>query len=263
MEYFQAIQPSPSLSPYVKQYWFLTSGCTGHVQGIIPTGYISLFFHRANPLFSIEKNETCSQAYICGQSTSYSNLLLTGTTDMVAIDFLPYGAKQFFDIPIHKLNGETVALDLLGEPEWVELGKRLSEMTDNNHCVGLIENFMIKRLSYTKEYNLRRMIAAVNAINRGETEISRLSEISCLSYKQFSRVFSEYVGANPKDFLRIIRFQKALFTLQTSPKINLTQLAYDCDFYDQSHLIREFRSFSGYTPGEYIAACEPYSDYFT
>lgn len=251
------------LSPYIKQYWFLKSGCAGHIQGIIPTGYVSLFFHRANPLFSVEKNETYPQVYICGQSTTYSNLLLTGTTDMVCIDFLPYGAKLFFDMPIFKLKEQTISLDLLEEPEWVELGKRLVDMSSNEYCVKLIEQFLMKRFLYAKEYNLRRMFATINAINSGQTEIEQLAKISCLSYKQFMRVFSEYVGTNPKDFLRIVRFQKALYILQTQPKISLTQLSYECDYYDQAHCIKEFKQFSGYTPSEYITVCTPYSDYFS
>jgi len=263
MDYYQTIKPSPALLPYVKQYWFLRSNCTGHIQGIIPTGYVSLFFQRASPLFSVEKNEMYSQTYICGQSTTFSNLLLTGIMDLICIDFLPYGAKLFFDIPISELKEQTVALDMLEEPEWVELGKRLTDVSDDEHCVRLIEFFLMKRFAYAKEYNLRRMFATINAVNQGETKINRLAEISCLSYKQFKRVFSEYVGTNPKDFLRIIRFQKALYTLQTEPNISLTQLSYECGYYDQAHCIREFKLFSGYTPTEYIAVCAPYSDYFS
>lgn len=107
------------------------------------------------------------------------------------------------------------------------------------------------------------MVAAVNVINGGRVDIDRLTDTTCLSYKQFKRVFSEYVGINPKEFLRIVRFQRALFTMQTQPQTSFTELAYACGFYDQSHLIREFKSFSGLTPGEYTAVCEPYSDYFS
>ncbi len=259
---FQAIQPSPLLAPYIKQYWFLKSACAGHVQGIIPTGYVSVFFHRENPLFSVGKNEMCPQAYISGQSVTYSNLLLTGTTDMICIDFLPHTARLFFDVPISEIE-ETVALYILCETKWTEFGKGLTDIPDNNDCVRLIEQFLIKRISLAKEYNLRRMVAAVNAINSGQADINQLADVVCLSYKQFKRVFSEYVGTNPHTFLRIVRFQKALHTLQIHPQISLTELTYTCGFYDQSHLIREFKSFSGLTPGEYMAVCEPYSDYFS
>lgn len=109
------------------------------------------------------------------------------------------------------------------------------------------------------------MFLVIRKINerKGEVRISDLSEAAHLSYKQFKRVFTEYIGVNPKDFLRIVRFQHALFVLQSSPDMNFSQLAYECGYYDQPHLINEFKIFTGYTPKEYQAICTPYSDYFS
>lgn len=92
---------------------------------------------------------------------------------------------------------------------------------------------------------------------------AQLADVACLSNKQFGRVFAEYVGATPKEFLRIVRIQRALYTLQCQPGISFAQLAYECGFFDQSHMIKEFKLFSGYTPAEYLAVCAPYSDYFS
>lgn len=77
------------------------------------------------------------------------------------------------------------------------------------------------------------------------------------------RIFHEYIGLNPKEFMRVVRFHKALFILQNDPSMNFTRLTYECGYYDQSHLIREFKQFAGYTPREYMAACSPHSDYFS
>ncbi|MDR0348489.1 MAG: helix-turn-helix domain-containing protein [Tannerella sp.] len=107
------------------------------------------------------------------------------------------------------------------------------------------------------------MDAVIRAVNGGEMNTDNLCRTSCLSYRQFKRVFFEYAGINPKDFLRIIRFQKMLSIWQSQPQISFAHLAHDCGFYDQSHLINEFKIFAGYTPNEYIALCAPYSDYFS
>jgi AraC-like DNA-binding protein len=63
--------------------------------------------------------------------------------------------------------------------------------------------------------------------------------------------------------MRIVRFQYALHYKWQYPQTKLTGLAYDCGFYDQSHMINEFRDLSGKTPKQYFAECEPYSDYFS
>jgi AraC-like DNA-binding protein len=67
---------------------------------------------------------------------------------------------------------------------------------------------------------------------------------------------------SPRQFLKTVRFQHALHTRFKQQSLSLTQLAFDCGYYDQSHMINDFKKLSGYTPGEYFACCEPYSDYF-
>lgn len=264
MDFFQIISPSSWLAPYIKQYWFLETGYAGHsLQRIIPSGCISLSFHRGEQMFSLSEQSAQARGVICGQSTGYFDLRQTGKVDMVSIVFLPYAARFFFNFPMTEFSNRTIAADDLNVPGLNELQERLMETGDHALAVRLIESFLLKRLQVSGAYNYHRIASAVRLINSGETKISLLAQSSCLGYKQFKRVFSEYVGSNPKDFLRIIRFQKALYTLQSQPGMNLTQLACRCGFYDQSHMIREFRHFSGYTPGEYLATCAPYSDYFS
>lgn len=264
MEKFQVIKPSPLLTPYVKQYWFLqVSDVAQPQQRIIPTGSVSLVFHRACGMFSVSQNAPQPKAFISGQSVSYGDLLQTGAVDMICVSFQPHGARAFFAMPMSELHEACVALDTTSDIGLTELQDRLLNTADDLLCVQLIEKFLLQRLHVGKAYNHRRMTAVLTAINAGQASVDKLAEVSCLSYKQFKRIFSEYVGANPKDFLRIIRFQKALYTLQLQPKMNLAQLSYECGFYDQPHLIREFKSFSGYTPTEYLSTCAPYSDYFS
>ncbi len=264
MEEFQVKKPSPLLAPYVKQYWFLkTSDLTQPNQRIIPTGSTSIVFHRASLMLSTSQGSLQPQAFISGQSVGYTDLVQTGAVDMICVVFQPHGAKAFFSMPISEFHDATIAVNDMSDVALRELQDQLLYANSNQQCVNLIEEYLYQRLSINKGYNYQRMAAAIQAVTLGENSIDKLSQICCLSYKQFKRIFSEYVGANPKDFLRIIRFQRALYTLQCQPQISLAQLAYECGFYDQSHLIKEFKIFSGYTPSEYVAACAPYSDYFS
>jgi AraC-like DNA-binding protein len=214
-------------------------------------------------MFSVAQNAPQPKAFISGQSVDYSDLLQTGAVDMICVNFQPHGARAFFDMPINELYNSSVDVDATSDRALTELQDRLLNTSDNSLCVQHIEKFLLGRLRVSKFYNYQRMEAALKSINAGQGSVEQLAGVSCLSYKQFKRVFAEYVGANPKDFLRIIRFQKALYTLQLQPKIGLAQLSVECGFYDQPHLIREFKSFSGYTPTEYLAECAPYSDYFS
>ena len=148
--------------------------------------------------------------------------------------------------------------------ELSDLVKQITDTSDNAVCIRLIEQFFLRRLYTLPEYNLKRMFAVFHEINlRPQINISHLSETACLSSKQFGRIFADYVGTTPKEFIRIIRMQRALSMLQQDATIPFVQVAYECGFSDQSHMIKEFKLFSGYTPAEYLSVCAPYSDYFS
>lgn len=263
MEKFSIIQPSAALSSYIRYYWLLESDEVGRSQRVIPTGNIELLFHRG---FQMKHSgQILPRTSLSGQSFSYVDLVPTGTVNMIAVVFHPFGARAFFDMPIYELSDQMVSAEDLSVEPLKELEKRILDTADDNLCIRLIESFLIGRLNPLKEYNYRRMVAAVSAINRCDAglTVSRLAETVCLGKKQFQRIFSEHVGATPKEFMQVVRFHKALYKLQTDSTLRFTDLAFECGYYDQAHLTNEFKRFSGYTPSRYVAACAPYSDYFS
>jgi AraC-like DNA-binding protein len=253
----------------VKHYWFLTTGSRlQSSERVIPNGLICLMFHRGERIFSSAHNRLQPRAFLSGQGTGYNDLLYSGTIDLVCIVFQPVGAKAFLNMPLIELNEQSIAVDDLDDPQLTELSNRLFDTADSRDVACrvstmLIEQFLLKRLRTLATHNLRRINAALQSVYAGQQNVEALAQTACLGYKQFKRVFAEYVGANPKDYLRVVRFQKALHTLQTQPAISLAQLACECGYYDQPHLIKEFKTFSGYTPVEYLSVCAPYSDYFS
>lgn len=264
MEKFRIIQPSAALTPFVKHYWVLeTNGPMPVPQRIIPNGCIELVFYRKGMVSSLTGSKQFPRSFVGGQFIGYHDLTAAGTVNMLFVVFEPHGAKPFFRLPMNELNGRNIPVQDLGDKQLDELTRKVMNTPDDNACIRHIENFLLQRLSGFSEYNHKRMLGAINAINRQPLSTAELPGIACLSYKQFKRIFAEYIGANPKEFLRIVRFQRALYKLQTHNEANLAQLAAECGFYDQPHMINEFKLFSGYTPSEYIAVCPPYSDYFS
>lgn len=263
MERFKIIQPSAALAPYVKHYWLLESDDVVHSQRIIPSGNIELVFHRGKPMK--RNNRLIPVTSLSGHSLSFADLIPTGTVHMIAVVFHPFGAKAFFDFPICELSNSIVSPEELSIGSLKELEDKILHATDDSVCIHRIESFLIKRLNPLEEHNYKRIAKAVNTINLGKEglSVSRLAETVCLSRKQFQRIFSAYVGATPKEFMRIVRFHRALYTLQNHPMMNFTTLAYECGYYDQAHMTNEFKLLSGYTPSQYVALCAPYSDYFS
>ncbi len=101
--------------------------------------------------------------------------------------------------------------------------------------------------------NLPPVHLAVRSVleRKGNVSVSNLAGEYGLSNRQFERRFKEFAGLSPKLYSRIIRFQAA-----TEHKLDrardLTEIAYACGYYDQSHFINDFRQFSGYSPKEYF-----------
>ena len=187
----------------------------------------------------------------------------TGRIEMITVVFQPYAAKALLHIPVHLFHGKDVAMDEVEDVELSDLVKQVTDTSDNIVCIRLIEQFFLRRLYTLPEYNLKRMSAVFHEINlRPQINISHLSETACLSSKQFARIFADYVGTTPKEFIRIIRMQRALSMLQQDATIPFVQVAYECGFSDQSHMIKEFKLFSGYTPAEYLSVCAPYVRFY-
>lgn len=265
METFSLIKPSAALAPFIKYYWILRIDTIAPVtERTIPVGCVHLTFHRGRQLYSPTTRQLQPHAFICGQSNTYADVTSTGDINMISVVFQPYASRLFFHTPVRETYGMNVSVEDLEDIVLADLEKQITDTPDDTRCIQLIENFLLKRLCILSEYNIKRIGATVQEINlHPQPTIRDLAQTACLGNKQFNRIFTEYVGTTPKEFIRIIRLQRALYTLQTQPDINFAQLAYECGFYDQSHLIKEFKSFSGYTPGEYLAICTPYSDYFS
>lgn len=264
MDSFDFILPSPILAPFIKHYWALRINTTYVSERVTPIGCVQLVFHRGDRMYSHTDKEEQPLAFIGGQSKGFSDIQSTGKVDMLVILFQPHGAKAFFNMPMNEFNNQNISINCLSDRSLIQLSDQIQNTPDNKAAIKLIESFLISRLKNFDNYNYKRLSEVLNSIDCTHVhDIKALADKACLSYKQFTRIFTEYIGTTPKEFTRIVRFQRALFTLQSDPETDQTGLAFDCGYYDQPHLIKEFKTFSGYTPNEYMAVCAPYSDYFT
>lgn len=265
MQSFRIIKPLPELVPYIRNYWILKDNALVSIsERTLPVGCVQLVFHKGKRLLVLEWQTLQPNAFICGQSFDFSDVCSTGEIGMITVVFQPYAAKIFLRLPLNLFFGQNISTADLEDVELQDLVKNVEDTVNEDSCVRLIELFLLRRLVASSDYHLKRISDALFEINRQpQINISQLAVVSCWSSKQFSRVFTEYVGATPKDFMRIVRMQRALHKIQCNPTLPLVQVAYECGFTDQSHMIKEFKLFSGYTPTEYMAVCAPYSDYFS
>jgi len=266
---FYFAKPSSVFSPYVKQYWGLNNCLKPgekHVQRIVPNGLMELTFYLGEkPQLINHHQETIERTVLSGHCNGPYDLVVTGDLQMFSISFKPIGASMFFHLPMDELFGSIVPARFLLKEKIDELEARLIETTDFRGKVWLVEEFLFTQLVQKQNvYSQNRLNCSIDLINRnkGIVDVNMLASSACWSRKQYERNFQEIVGTSPKQFMRTVRFQYAINYKGLHPNIKLTDLAYECGFFDQSHMINEFRDLSGVTPGQYFAECEPYSDYF-
>lgn len=267
---FYFAKPSTVLSPFVKQYWGLDNCLKPgeeHVQRIVPNGLMDLTFYLADlPELINHHQGGIERTILSGHCKGPYDLVVSGSLRMFSVSFNPLGASMFFDLPMNELFGCIVPARFLLKDSIDQLETCLSDTVDFTGKVQLIEEFLTKQLNQKgNNFSQKRMKGSIDLINanRGRVEVDALASCACWSRKQYERNFQEIVGTSPKQFMRIVRFQHVLQFKGQYPQTNLTELAYAGGYFDQSHMINEFREFSGRTPRHYFDECEPYSDYFS
>ncbi len=97
------------------------------------------------------------------------------------------------------------------------------------------------------------MDAAVDFILRthGATAATEVSRLTGLTRQHLARRFQQYVGVGPKRFCRVVRFRSLLDRLHAGRALSWSALAADSGYYDQAHLIADFRQFTGQTPEQF------------
>lgn len=81
-----------------------------------------------------------------------------------------------------------------------------------------------------------------------------LSRHAGLSTRRMARLFTLQVGLTPKLYARIKRFERVMQLMQ-APVMEWSDLAQACGYFDQSHLIRDCKAISGFTPSQLQARC--------
>ena len=201
--------------------------------------------------------------FIRGQFSSYGSLASKGNIDMIAIIFYPLGLNPFIQCPMSELNNRYINVEDLEDRELNHLKSSISSERNVQTCIQFIELFFMKR-QVDIDCNQKRVQNTINQIiNHPQIAVNTLAESACLGYRQFKRIFTNLVGMSPKEYYRVVRFQRVLYLLQNNPEIEIADLTYSCGFYDPSHLVKDFKEFSGCSPTQYLSSHSPYSTFFS
>ena len=184
-----------------------------------------------------------------------------GELRVVTVDFKLGGAYPFFGVPMHVLTDRRVPLEELWGSEARGLLDRLLGCRKDAQAVEAVEQALAKRLQRAADLELRSAVHVLRAVRRLVSQqpnigVTGLASGVGLSERQLRRVFATAVGVGPKEYLQMLRFNRAI---QSAAMFSGGQLAAAAGYYDQAHLISEFRHLARMTPRDFANRRQPAS----
>jgi AraC-like DNA-binding protein len=251
---YSEIPPSPVLRRYVQCYWTLeaASEASAPAEPVMPDGRIELIFNLADPFRRFHADgyvETQPLSIVAGQMRSCAMIGPSGAIDLFGVRFRHAGAAPFFSFPLNELTDRIIDLKTVLGARGRQTEERLNEARTLEHRVEIIESALLRLLSQNTGIdvvveNASRMIVE----NMGLAAIDRVTGALGVKERTLERRFQQKFGLSPKRFSRIIRFQNFLNAARTEHSCSILDTALSFGYYDQAHLIREFREFSWKTP---------------
>ena len=250
--------PPPALADAIEFAWCVEGGNAFEVARILPRGNAHLMFNLGAPqrlldVHGVRAPVLYREAWISGQQQRYLDVDAIGDSTIIGVRFRPLGAWRVLGIAQHELAGQVLDLDAVLGDRVHALRQRLLAHDDPALRLALFEDWLLAQAAprgephYAVRWALRRLQQT-----HGQVEVQALASELGYSRKHLSQLLQREAGLAPKALARVLRFSHALSCLRASTSLPWDLLAQECGYYDQSHLIREFQSFSGHAPGEFL-----------
>lgn len=260
--FFTKYIPSQSLQHLTPYFWTLRSSHdeVGKAYRFVPDGYVDWVFHLGTPWqceFPNSERATTSRAHLFGQIKRHVNLnLLEGPLDLFGVKFYPWVADKIWKTDMHYLTDSCLALSELGVKDIAVLEDRIQNASSTTERIEIMESYLTRFANVTDSLSLKPVLLDLEHNTGLDLHNSNLG----IGVRRLEQRFKNEVGIPPKLFHRTQRINKAIGQMIEKPNKPLTQIAMDRNYFDQSHFIKDFKQFTGYTPSAFLKSINPNGD---
>ncbi len=234
---------------------------------ILPDGAVELIINLGDPQKLCATDDPArhtifKRSWISGERTEPIVIDESGQVHLVGVRLRAGGAWPFLGIPLREFTDQVVELEAILGREIRDLRDQLGEAPDDDVRFDLMEAWLARR-AQGRTAPTRAVSCALRIIQGGAdaVRIGRMADEIGISHKHLLREFDRCVGLTPKLLARLCSFQRVISATGQRPAVDWSETAVGCGYYDQAHLIREFRAFSGLTPATYLTRRGPFLNY--
>jgi AraC-like DNA-binding protein len=263
------IKPHPALSTFVDNYILSTSGKDLYsFRSYWPASNkpAIAFYLGDKPQHQTTNGNSATfvdkRNCIVGSSTGPGGMVsFSGRFYSFLIDFNTNGINKLLGLPMHELTDEIFTLgDVLGNAV-ARLEEQLLYALNIQQMAGIADTFLLAFLKKRKQNDavpdsITRVLNSIDS-QLHPTSVEGYACATNMSLRNFQRRFKEQVGIPPKLYLEIFRFNHALKQKIMYPGQTWTSIAYECGYFDQMHLIKDFKAFTGFTPFDFFKHQHP------
>lgn len=249
-------RPGPRLAPFVAGLWYVAEPLPPGLELALPTGTMQLVVNLSRDGIryydgaDLEREHRAEGAVLCGASARSVGIDPADRAGGVGVAFHPGGAVPFFAPPASALVEPVIALDSLWGTGAGVVRDRLLEQSTPHAVLDTMETILLEQVVNPLEAD-PFLVQAVRRLDRGAS-VAGVADDLGVATSTFHRRFRAAVGPAPKAFGRIRRLQRVLRRVSTSDDdVDWASMAATYGYFDQAHLINDFRELTGITPGRY------------
>lgn len=265
---FTAIPPTPALSHLIESVWDCDLPAQPHgLERIMPVA-------KAGLIINLAEDETRTYDPDTLRCRRHSAFTLDGpgdrcgvidTTEQAAVMgviFHPGAAAAFFRERFDRLLNGCIDMEDFFGGEAGRLRERLLEAGGAMSRLHTLQAWLQARAQRAAPRTgaLTHALALLDRAPQVQ-RIDALARDCGVSPRRLSTLFNEHVGLAPKRYARLQRFHRVIGLAHRRQRIEWADVAADCGFHDQPHLVREFRAFSGLTPTAYLSQQGPWRNH--
>ncbi|CAM3658641.1 helix-turn-helix transcriptional regulator [Sphingobacterium prati] len=241
MEY-KKVNPYKELAPFIHFYWELKGNeFKKGWERVFPDGCAGIILNLGNKCLtdngclSMDSGKT----YVVGAMNAFKDSFIDNDTHLIGVCLKPATFANFYTYASqNELTNNTV-----------ELEKPISFSVDKTYenPFGYFDRFYSEKIK-TKTNQLHAVIDDIHS-SKGTISVSDLAKRNFTTIRQLERNFKKFIGLSPKEYSNIIRFQYALSLIRESKQNrSLLDIAFECGYYDHSHLSLEIKRNTGILP---------------